>query len=96
MECVHDNGSEFIEIEFQELLQSYGVKSTLTTVWNPQANGILKSTHQVIGNILRSTHLISQNLSTFEAQQELLAPVTWAINSTFHTTLQASPGQLAF
>ena len=68
VECVHDNGSEFVGIdcEFQELLQSYGVKSKLTTVRNPQANGILERTHEVIGNILRSTRLMSQNLSTFE------------------------------
>ena len=96
VECVHDNGSEFVGIEFQEMLQSYGVKSKLTTVRNPQANGILERTHQVIGNLLRSTRLMSQDLSTLDAQQELLAPVTWAINSTYHTTLQATPGQLAF
>ena len=96
VECVHDNGSEFVGIEFQEMLQSYGVKSKLTTVRNPQANGILERTHQVIGNLLRSTRLMSQALSTLDAQQEQLAPVTWAINSTYHTTLQATPGQLAF
>ena len=78
------------------MLQSYGVKSKLTTVHNPQANGIVERTHQVIGNLLRSTRLMSQDLSTLDAQQELLAPVTWAINSTYHTTLQATPGQLAF
>ena len=70
--------------------------SSLTTVRNPQANGILECTHQVIGNLLRSTRLMSQDLSTLDAQQELLAPVTLAINSTYHTTLQATPGQLAF
>ena len=96
VEYAHDNGSEFVGIEFQEMLLSYGVKSKLTTVRNPQANGILERTHQVIGNLLRSTRLMSQALSTLDAQQELLAPVTWAINSTYHTTLQATPGQLAF
>ena len=83
VECAHDNGSEFVGIEFQEMLQSYGVKLKLTTVRNPQANGILECTHQVIGNLLRSTRLMSQDLSTLNAQQELLAPVTWAINSTY-------------
>ena len=72
------------------MLQSYGVKLKLTT------NDILERTHQVIGNILCSTRLMSQDLSMLDAQQELLAPVTWAINSTYHTTLQAMPGQLAF
>ena len=83
VECIHNNRSEFVGIEFQEMLQSYGVKSKLTTVHNPQANGILECTHQVIGNLLHSTRLMSQDLSMLNAQQELLALVTWAINSTF-------------
>jgi hypothetical protein len=33
--------TEFVSAEFQELLQSYGIWSKLTTVKNPQANGIL-------------------------------------------------------
>jgi hypothetical protein len=38
----------------------------------------------------------TQDLDTVSAQQELLMPVMWAINTTFHTTLKASPAQLAF
>jgi hypothetical protein len=68
----------------------------LTRVKYPQANGILERTDQVIGNLLRSSRLIAQDLNTISAQQELLMPVMWAINTTFHTTLKASPAQLAF
>jgi hypothetical protein len=68
----------------------------LTTVKNYQANGILEHTHQVIGNLLHSSRLIAQDLNTTSAQQELLMPVMWAIKTTFHTTLKASPAQLAF
>jgi len=93
---LHDNGTEFVGAEFQELLQSYGVHSKLTTVKNPQANGILERTHQVIGNLLRSSRLITQDLCSVAAQQNLLAPVMWAINTTYHTTLKATPAQLAF
>jgi transposase InsO family protein len=96
VDCLHDNGTEFVSAEFQELLQSYGIRSKLTTVKNPQANGILERTLQVIGNLLRSNRLIAQDLDTVSAQQELLMPVMWAINTTFHTTLKASPAQLAF
>jgi hypothetical protein len=96
VDCLHDNGREFVSAEFQELLQSYGIRSKLTTVKNPQANGILERTHQVIGNLLRSSHLIAQDLDTVSTQQELLMPVMWAINTTFHTALKASPDQLAF
>jgi hypothetical protein len=69
----------------------------LTTVKNPQANGILERTHQLIGKLLHSSCLIAQDLATVSAQQELLLmPVMWAINTTFHTTIKASPAQLAF
>jgi hypothetical protein len=69
VDCLHDNGTEFISAEFQELLQSYGIRSKLTTVKNPQANGILERTHQVIGNLLHSNRLIAQDLDTVSAQQ---------------------------
>ena len=36
--CRFDNGREFVSAEFQELLESYGIKPSLTTVKNPKAN----------------------------------------------------------
>jgi hypothetical protein len=96
VDCLHDNGTEFISAEFQELLQSDGIGSKLTTVKNPQANCILECTHQVIGNLLHSSCLVAQDLDTISAQQELLMPVMSAICTTFHMTLKASPAQLAF
>jgi len=51
LECIHDNGSEFNSIEFQELLQSYGITSHVMTVQNPQANAIVKQVHQVLANM---------------------------------------------
>jgi hypothetical protein len=95
MECIHDNGTEFSS-EFLELLQSYGVKSVPTTVRNPQANAVLERVHPVISNMLCSQRLIANDYTTLSSRQQLLAPVVWAINSTYHTTLQASPAQLAF
>jgi hypothetical protein len=34
--------------------------------------------------------------SLADIQHELLAPVQWAMNSTYHTTLQETSTQLAF
>jgi hypothetical protein len=42
VDCLHDNGTEFSSTEFQELLQSYGIRSKLTTIKKPQANIILE------------------------------------------------------
>jgi hypothetical protein len=69
VDCLHDNGTEFVSTKFQELLQSYGIRSKLTTVKNPQANGILERTHQIIGNLLRSSRLIAQDLDTISANK---------------------------
>jgi hypothetical protein len=96
MECIHDNGSEFIGFEFQELLQSYGIKSIPTTVKNPQANAILERAHQTIANMLRTTNLLSRDLSTPFELSRLMHNVQWALNTTFHTTLKATPSQLVF
>jgi hypothetical protein len=62
VDCLHDNGIEFISAKFQEIFQSYGIWSKLTTVKNPQANGILECIHQVIGNLLHSSRIIAQSL----------------------------------
>jgi transposase InsO family protein len=95
--CLHDKGTKFTGIEFQELLQSYRIKAVIMTTANPQTNAILECTHQVIVNQLRSLHLMSIELTSLaDIQHELLAPVQWAMNSTYHTTLQVTSTQLAF
>jgi hypothetical protein len=95
--CLHDKGTEFTGIEFQELLQSYGIKAVIVTTANPQTNAILERTHQVIANQLQSLRLMSIELNSLaDIQHELLAPVQWVMNSTCHTTLQATSAQLAF
>jgi hypothetical protein len=97
LKCVHDSGTEFTGVEFQELLTSYGIRSSCITVQNPQGNSILERAHQTIGNQLRSLVLQDADLSTLDdLQANLLDPVKWALNSTFHSTLLATPGQLTF
>lgn len=45
--CIYNQGKEFVGQEFQELLTSYGIKSTPTTTRNPQANGIVERIHSM-------------------------------------------------
>ena len=97
MSCLHDRGTEFTGIEFQELLDSYGIRSRTSTAGNPQSNAILERTHQVLANQIHSLVLMSIEITSLaDIQTEILAPVQWAMNSTYHTTLQATAGQLAF
>jgi hypothetical protein len=43
--CLHDKGTEFTGIEFQEHLQSYGSKVVIASTANPQTNAILECMH---------------------------------------------------
>ncbi len=52
--CVHDNGGEFVGLEFQFLLQSCKIKEGPTSSQNPPANAICKLMHQTVGNILQT------------------------------------------
>jgi hypothetical protein len=51
---VYDNGAEFTGQEFQELLESYGIKPVATTVRNPRSNGVIECVHLTMGDMLRT------------------------------------------
>jgi len=51
----HDNGTEFMGQEFQEMLSSYDIESKPTTIKNPQAQGVIERIHLTLGDALRST-----------------------------------------
>ena len=92
---IFDNGTEFKK-NFLPLLHDFAIKPTPTSVKNPQANAILERVHQVLGDMLRTKELQKHTFDTVDPWSELLASVAWAIRSTHHTTLQASPAQLVF
>ncbi|MGH7974316.1 MAG: integrase catalytic domain-containing protein, partial [bacterium] len=96
MKCEFDNGTEFVNNEFDELLQSYGIKPRPSTVKNPQANSILERVHQTLGNMLRTFELQKCEFDANNPWSGFLSSVAWAIRSTYHTTLDATPGQLVF
>ena len=63
---------------------------------NPQANSILERVHQVLGNMIRSCQVGTVELDEDNPWTGILSAVAWAIRSTYHTTLDASPGELVF
>ncbi len=87
----NDNRSEF-KLHFKYLYDSYGFKRKPTTVKYPLANVILKCVHQVLGQILRTAELDMANSVTPDNDNVFLDNVAWAIRSTYHTVLKASPG----
>jgi hypothetical protein len=65
-------------------------------VKNPQANGILEHVHQVLGQMLRTAELDMADSVTPNDVNVFLDNAAWAIHSTFHTVLKASPGAAIF
>jgi transposase InsO family protein len=93
-EIVFDNGGEFKNL-FKQMCNNYGIKAKPTTSYNPQANSMVERVHQVLGNMLR-TQRIDDTLSDNKSWENFLSAAAWAIRSTYHTTLDATPGQLVF
>ncbi len=92
---IYDNGSE-LKLHFKYLCKSYGITRKPTTVKNPQANGILEHVHQVLGQMLRTAELDMADSVTLDDVNVFLDNVAWAICSTYHTVLKASPGAAIF
>ena len=90
-----DNGSEYKNV-FLQMIENYGLKAKPTTAWNPQSNGIVERIHQVLNNGLRTFELEQRELDDNDPWSPFLSAVAFAIRSTHHTTLGATPAQLVF
>jgi hypothetical protein len=90
-----DNGSHFKKY-FTELIMNYGLERKSSTEYNPQSNGVIERVHQVLGNALRSFELEERELDPTNPWDEFHTSVAFAIRSTHHTTLKASPAQLVY
>ena len=90
-----DNGSEFKHL-YGQMCRNFGLREKPMTDYNPQANAILERIHQVIGNMIRSFEIEERDLPEEDPFEPILSAVAYAIRSTYHTTLQATPGQLVF
>ncbi len=92
---IYDNGSEF-KLHFEHLCDSYGINHKPITVKNPQTNAILEHVHQVIGQMLRTSELDMTYSISPDDVDVFLDNAAWAIHSTYHTELKASPGAAIF
>jgi hypothetical protein len=64
---------------------------------NPQANAIVEHTHQMLGNLIKSFQLQDKPYNDpDDPWGGILVAIAFALRSTYHTTLQATPGQLIF
>jgi hypothetical protein len=72
------------------------MKRKPTIVKNPQANAILERIHAVLGNMLRTSELDMAKMVKASDIDVFLSDAAWAVCSTYHTVLKASPGAAIF
>jgi hypothetical protein len=92
---IYNNGSEF-KLNFEYLCVTYGIKRKPTVIKNPQANAILEHLHQVLAQMLCTSKLNMAETVTPDEVNVFLDNTAWAICSTYHTVLKASPGAAIF
>ncbi len=92
---IYKNGSEF-KLNFEYLCVTDGIKHKPTTIKNPQANAILECLHQVLAQMLCTSILNMAKTITPDDVDVFLDNAAWAICSTYHTVLTASPGAAIF
>jgi hypothetical protein len=92
-QVIHDNGVKFMGVEFQDMLDSYGIKSKPTTIKNPTANAIVERIHGTLGDQLRTT-IFDSNWS--DDVDTLIQACAYALRVTSPATGPYSLAQLAF
>jgi hypothetical protein len=76
---------------------TYGITCKPTSVKNPYVNAILEHIHSaVVMNMLRTAEIDMANSVKPSVIDVFLSDVAWAICSTYHTVLNASPGAAIF
>jgi hypothetical protein len=96
-EITMDKGREFLGDILPMLETDYNIKRKVITTRNPQSNSIVERCHQTLHNHLRTMQMHKKSPEELKEHfGEYLSAVTKALNSTVHTTLNATPTQLVF
>jgi hypothetical protein len=78
------------------ICDSYGIKRKPTSVKNPQVNALLERIHAVVMNMLRTAEIDMADSVKPSDINISLSDAAWAIHSTYHMVLKASPGAAIF
>ncbi|MEL6805945.1 MAG: hypothetical protein AAFO91_19450, partial [Bacteroidota bacterium] len=79
--------------------QRHGIQKRPITAKNPQANSICERMHQTVGNTLRVLSTMNPPEGLAHANQLVdtaIANAVFASRAASHSTLEATPGSLAF
>ena len=83
-------------MNFVRLLKEFNIKPRPTTVENPQGNSPVERIHQVIHDMIKTKELDKLIFDYIDPWGEVLSLVAWAIRTSYHSTLQATPAQIVF
>ena len=93
-QIVLDRGSEFMQDFTRMVKEDYGIKKKTITARNPQVHSIIERVHQTIDQMIRSMEV--QNTENIgDPFKGILSEGCFIVRATVHTTLQATPSQLA-
>jgi hypothetical protein len=81
---------------FEELVDNYGIKKNNSTTLNPQSNEIIERLHLTLNDALRTADRDVREMDDKDPWGKYLSSEAYAICSTFHTILIATPGQVVF
>ena len=77
--------------------KEFNLKVKATSVRNSQANTVIERLHQTTGNMIKTFQVFNRDdLDEEDPWTGILSAVMFAVQSTYHTTLEASPMQLVF
>jgi transposase InsO family protein len=96
-EIIMDRGREFYAEVQHTLKHDYGITRKLITTRNPQANAMVERAHQTLHTMIATLDLRSKaDVEAHESWAGILSAVAFAMRSTVHTTMKATPMQLVY
>ena len=92
-----DRGKEFVGIDFKDMAKlSCRAKTKFIATRNPQANAITEDSHQALADLCHTFKLENNCMDEINEWAGILSATAFAMRSSIHTTLNATPGQLVF
>ena len=91
---IFDQGGEFDNRWFHNLLRTWHIRKEPITVKNPTANAIVERLHRIMGDML-CVQLATQHEHE-DPIRDMLSAAAYGIRATVHGTTLCTPGQLVF
>jgi hypothetical protein len=89
---VHDNGTEFIGLPFQQMLQSQGIQVKHISAYTPTANAYIERTHQALANALQVMLILwlpTKDNQVDPFKQDMCAATMYASQLSAHQSLSS-------